>query len=51
MPMRTQLLCVEVAPGFFQLGLCGLLSWRRLRDGERQSAPAGDIDHRERGNL
>jgi hypothetical protein len=51
MPMHTQLLRVEVDPGFFRLGLCGLLSWRRLRDGEGQSAPACDIHYRERGNL
>jgi len=51
MPMRTQLLRVEVDPSFFQLGLCGLLSWRRLRDGESQSAPACDINHSARGHL
>jgi hypothetical protein len=51
LPMRTQLLHVEVDPSFFQLGLCGLLSWRRLRDGARQSAPVCDINHSERGNL
>src|SRR5215813_7148013 len=51
MPMRTQLLRVEVDPGFFRLRLCGVLSRRRLRSGERESAPAGDIDHGERGNL
>src|SRR4030095_14500257 len=31
MPMRTQLLRVEVDPGFFRLRLCGVLSRRRLR--------------------
>src|SRR5712691_9443037 len=51
MPMRTQLLLVEVYPGFFRRSLRGLLSRRRLRDGERKSAPACDIDHGERGNL
>src|SRR5919108_935307 len=50
-PMRTQLLLVEVDPGFFRLRLCGVLSRRRLRNSERESAPACDIDHRERGNL
>src|SRR5690349_10480672 len=35
MPMRTQLLRVEVDPGFFRLPLCGVLSRRRLRSGER----------------
>src|SRR5512145_107211 len=51
MPRRTQLLCVEVDPGFFPLGLRGVLSWGRLRDSERQSAPACHIDHGERGHL
>src|SRR5215510_13563766 len=51
MPMLTQLLRVEVDPGFFRLSLYGVLSRRRLRDGERQSAPACDIHHREGGNL
>ena len=51
MPMRTQWLRGEVDPGCFRLGLRGVLSWRRLRDGERQSAPACDIDHGERGHL
>src|SRR4029434_10111823 len=51
MPMRTQLLPIEVDPGFFRLSLCGVLARRRLRNGERESAPAGDIHHRERGNL
>src|SRR6266516_174328 len=51
MPMLTQLLRVEVDPGFFRLGLRGFLSRRRLRNGERKSAPACDIYHGERGNL
>src|SRR5882672_9336354 len=51
MSMRTQLLLVEVDPRVFRLRLCGFLSRRRLRDGERKSAPACDIDHSERGNL
>src|SRR5215218_9849909 len=51
MPMRTQLLPIEVDPGFFRLGLCGVLSRRRLRNGKRESASACDIDHRERGHL
>src|ERR1700758_5128193 len=51
MPMRTQLLLVEVDPRVCRLRLCGVLSRRRLRHGERESAPACDIDHRERGNL
>src|SRR4029453_16843065 len=51
MPMRTQLLLVEVDSGFFRRSWHGLLSRRRLRHGERQSAPACDIDHGERGNL
>src|SRR5262249_19179530 len=51
MSMRTQLLFVEVDPGFFRLSLCGCLAWRRLRTGERESTPACDIHHREGGNL
>src|SRR5262252_7842603 len=51
MPMRTQLLLVEVDPGCFRLRLCGCLSRRRLRTGERESAPACDIHHREGGHL
>ena len=51
MPMLVQLLRVAVDPRVVRLGLRGLLSRRRLRDGERQSAPACDIPHRERGNL
>jgi len=51
MPMRTQWLRVEVDPGFFRLRLGGVLSRWRLRSGERESAPAGDIDHGERGHL
>ena len=51
MPMLVQLLLVEVDPRVVRLGLRGFLSRRRLRDGERQSAPACDIHHRERGNL
>ena len=51
MPMRTQLLRVEVDPGCCRLRLGGGLSRRRLRTGERESAPACDIHHRERGHL
>src|SRR6266702_5912508 len=51
MPMRTQLLLVEVDSGFFRRSWQGLLSRRRLRHGERKSAPACDIDYGERGNL
>src|SRR5215468_2979466 len=51
MPMRTQLLLVEVDSGFFRLSWHGLLSQRRLRHGERKSAPACDIYDGERGNL
>src|SRR5437870_1257464 len=40
MPMLTQLLLVEVDPGFFQLSLSGFLARRRLRTGESKSAPA-----------
>src|SRR4029453_2228140 len=51
MPMRAQLLLVEVDPSFVLLGLRSVLPRRRLRGGERKSAPACDIDHGERGNL
>ena len=51
MPMRTQLLRIEVDPRVFRLGLGGFLSRWRLHDGECKSAPACDIDHSERGNL
>src|ERR687885_3030444 len=51
MPMRTQLLRVEVDPGFFRLRLCGCLARRRLRTGESESASACDIHHRTCGNL
>src|SRR5215471_9576901 len=51
MPMRTQLLPIEVDPGFFRLSLCGVLSRRCLRNDKRESASACDIDHSERGNL
>src|SRR5215471_3790687 len=51
MPMRTQLLLVEVDSGFFRLSWHGLLSRRRLRHGERKGAPACDIYYGERGNL
>jgi hypothetical protein len=51
MPMRTQLLRVEVDPRVFRLGLCGVLSWWCLPGGERKSTPACDIDHGKRGNL
>src|SRR5919202_2232732 len=51
MPMRTQLLLVEVDPRVFRLRLCGLLARRRLRNGECESGPVCDIHHRERRNL
>jgi len=51
MPMRAQLLLVEVDPGCFQLSPYGCLSRRRLRRSERKSAPACDSHHREGGNL
>src|SRR5215470_14747854 len=51
MPMRMQLLLIEVDPGLFLRRLRGLLARRRLRDGQGKSAPAGDIHHRERGYL
>jgi len=51
MPRLVQVLRVEVDPRVVRLGLRGWLSRRRLRDGERQSAPACDSHHRERGNL
>src|SRR5512132_1052283 len=44
MPMLTERLRVEVNPGCCRLGRRGRLSRRRLRDGERTSAPACDID-------
>src|SRR4029450_5034144 len=46
MPMRTQLRLVEVDSGFFRRSWHGLLSRRRLRPGERKSAPGWDIDYR-----
>src|SRR5262249_22829351 len=51
MPMLAQLLRIEVDSGLFPRSLRGLLSRRRLRDRERQSAPAGDLDHSKGGNL
>ena len=51
MPMRTQLLHVEVDPRVVRLGLGGFLSRWCLHNGERKSAPACDIDHSERGHL
>src|SRR5262252_9457842 len=51
MPMRMQLLLIEVDPGLFLRRLRGLLARRRLRDGQGKSAPACDIHHRERGYL
>src|SRR5262245_39531955 len=51
MPMRPQLLRGEVDSGFFRLSWHGFLSRRRLRHGERQSAPAWDSHDGERGNL
>jgi hypothetical protein len=50
MPMRTQLLPGEGEPGGFPLSPYGVLSRRRRRTGERQSAPACDIQHREGGH-
>src|SRR5215510_43771 len=51
MPMLAQLLLVEVDPSLVLLSLRGLLTRWRQRDGQGKSAPACDIDHRERGNL
>src|SRR5215475_3704604 len=51
MPMRRQLLLIEVHTCLFLRRLRGLLARRRLRDGQGKSAPAGDIHHRERGHL
>src|SRR5215813_12156822 len=51
MPMRMQLLLIEVDPGLFLRRLRGLRARRRLRDGQGKSAPACDIDDGERGNL
>src|SRR5262245_56766722 len=51
MPMRAQLLCVEVDPGLFLRGLRGRLARRRLRDSECKSTPACDLYHSEGGNL
>src|SRR5262245_1325477 len=50
-PMRMQLLLIEVDPGLFLRSLRGLLARRRLRDGQGKSAPACDIYDGERGNL
>src|SRR5215475_5417833 len=50
-PMRMQLLLIEVDPGLFLRSLRGLLARRRLRDGQGKSAPACDIYYGERGNL
>jgi hypothetical protein len=49
--MRTQRLFVAVDPRVFRLSLRGFLPRRRLRDGERQSAPTCNLDHGERGYL
>jgi hypothetical protein len=43
MPMRMQLLLIEVDPGLFLRSLRGLLARRRLRDGQGKSAPMSDI--------
>ena len=51
MPMRTQLLRVEVDPRVFRLGLCRFLSRWCLPGGECKSAPACDIDRGKRGHL
>jgi hypothetical protein len=51
MPMLAPWLLVEIDPGLFRLGLRGLLSRRRLRNGQRESAPACGIHHGKRGNL
>src|SRR5215475_7204237 len=51
MPMRRQLLLIEVHTCLFLRRLRGLLARRRLRDGQGKSAPACDIHHRERGHL
>ena len=42
LPRRAQWLRVEVDPALFRLGLRGRLAGWRLRDGERQGAPACD---------
>ncbi len=49
--MRTPLRFGEVDPRVFRRGRRCVRSRRRLRDGERQSAPVCDIDHSERGKL
>ena len=51
MPMLAQLLRVEIDPGLFRLSRRGLLSRRRLRNGQRESAPACGIHHGKRRNL
>src|SRR5215831_2926379 len=50
LPMRMQLLLIEVDPGLFLCSLRGFLA-RRLRDGQGKGAPACDIYYGERGNL
>ena len=51
MPMRMQLLLIEVDPRLFLRRLRGLRTRRRLRDGQGKSAPACDRHHRARGYL
>jgi hypothetical protein len=53
MPLRAQLLLVEVDAGLFLiLSCCSLgLAWRGLGDGEGESAPACHIHHRHGRNL
>src|SRR6266540_366676 len=53
MPLRPQLLRVEINPGLFRrLFACGLVSARRgLGDREGQSAPPGHIHHCQGRNL
>jgi hypothetical protein len=51
LPRRAPWLLGEVDPALFRLGLRGLLPRWRLRDGERQGAPACDLYDGERGHL
>jgi len=51
MPMRMQLLLLEVYTCLFLRSLGGLLAWRRLCDGQGTSASVWDSHHRERSNL
>src|SRR5215510_14906876 len=51
MPMRLQLLLIEVDASLFLRSLRDVLARWRLCDGQGKSAPACDIHHGERGNL